>query len=70
MSMMSMCCVLWTTVAPPDAQRLSVIIPKSGKQFVTFETMTTLMYHVLELKRILDHVTSKELDPGIGILLQ
>ena len=35
---------------------------KFGKQNVTFVTITTLMNHWLDLKRVLAHVTSKELD--------
>ena len=51
------CCVLWITVEQPDAQRPFVIITKFDEQNANFVTMTILMYHGLELKWVLAHVT-------------
>ena len=45
------------------------IITKFGKENMNFVTMNTLIYHGLELKWALAHVTPKELDSGVNIVL-
>ena len=63
--MLSVCCVLWTTVEPPDVQWRFLLTVRYGEQSVNFVTMSILMYPGLEPKRVLDHVTLKQLDHGI-----